>query len=71
MGRPSSRRPGKPHFQTLLLKAIQFSLINMFTFTIFSSNFLFKQKKIIFFKLFSRIVREFQTTFFLTAIYFP
>ena len=43
----------------------------MFTFTIFSSNFLFKQKKIIFFKVFSRIVREFQTTFFLTAIYFP
>ena len=71
MGRPSSRRPGKPHFQTLLLKAIQFSLIKMFTFTTFSSKFLFKQKKIIFFKLFTGIVREFQPTFFLTAIYFP
>ncbi len=71
MGRPSSRRPGKPHFQTLLLKAIQFSLINMFTFTTFSSKFLFKQKKIIFFKLFSHIIRELQITFFLTAIYFP
>ena len=29
------------------------------------------QKKIIFFKVFSRIVREFQTTFFLTGHYFP